>query len=225
MSKLLVVVDCQWDFIYGSLGSPEAQAIVPALVEKIKNTDADCVVYTMDMHDDRYMNTKEGKYLPVPHCFAGTGGADIIREIEELWGDKRINAVTKETFGFYNWPDWLGNDYFDTIELIGVCTDICVVSNALILKSLCPESTFIVDAACCAGSTPDAHIAALKVMRSCHMEIQNWEEERKPVEPFVRDTYVGYWMTCPTCGYENNLAEAKFCANCGQKFDRSEMDE
>ena len=225
MSKLLVVVDCQWDFIYGSLGTPEAQAIVPTLVEKIKNTDADCVVYTMDMHNDNYANTKEGTYLPVPHCFAGTGGANIIPEIEELWGDRRVNTVTKSTFGFYDWNNWLGDDDFDEIEFVGVCTDICVVSNALILKSICPEATFIVDASCCAGSTPEAHRCALQVMKSCHMEVQNWEESRKPVEPFVRDTYVGYWLTCPTCGYENNLAEAKFCANCSQKFDRSELDE
>ena len=102
------------------------------------------------------------------------------------------------------------NKGFDEIEFIGVCTDICVVSNALILKSLCPESTFIVDAACCAGSTPDNHNAALKVMKSCHMEIQNWQEEMKPAEP-IRDTYVGYWITCPNCGYDlssSNKTEA-----------------
>lgn len=224
MSKLLVVVDMQWDFVYGSLGTKEAQAIVPFVVEKIKNTDADCIVYTMDIHDDSYMTTKEGKYLPVPHCFAGSGGSQIIPEIKELWNDNKVNIVHKNTFGFYDWNGWLGNDDFDEIEFIGVCTDICVVSNALILKSLCPESTFIVDAACCAGSTPDNHNAALKVMKSCHMEIQNWQEEMKPAEP-IRDTYVGYWITCPNCGYENNLAEAKFCANCSQKFDRSELDD
>ena len=82
MSKLLVVVDMQWDFIYGSLGTKEAQAIIPAVVKKIQNTDADCVVYTLDLHNDNYMETKEGKYLPVPHCFAGTGGSQIIPEIQ-----------------------------------------------------------------------------------------------------------------------------------------------
>lgn len=225
MSKLLVVVDMQWDFIYGSLGTPAAQAIIHAVVEKIKNTDADCVVYTMDIHNDNYMETKEGKYLPVPHCFANTGGSQIIPEIQELWGGRKVNTISKNTFGFYDWNGWLGDDSFDTIEFIGVCTDICVVSNALILKSICPESTFIVDAACCAGSTPEAHRCALQVMKSCHMEIQNWQEEMKPVGVPVRDTYVGYWLTCANCSYENNLAEAKICASCGQKFDRSELDE
>ena len=171
MSKLLVVVDMQWDFVYGSLGTKEAQAIVPFVVEKIKNTDADCIVYTMDIHDDSYMTTKEGKYLPVPHCFAGSGGSQIIPEIKELWDDKKVNIVHKNTFGFYDWNGWLGSDDFDEIEFIGVCTDICVVSNALIIKSVFPDARVKVDPACCAGVTVESHEASLKTMAMCQVEV------------------------------------------------------
>lgn len=228
MSKLLVVIDCQNDFIYGPLGTNEARRAVPYIVNKIENTDADCIVYTMDSpYEEALFKTDKGHHLLAEHCCFNTEGLNIIPEIEEIWQqkEKKPNIIYKNTFGTLFWETWLGDDIFDEIEIIGVNTDICVISNALILKSLCPDSIFVVDALCCAGTTSENHNSALKVMKACHMEILNWEEAMKPREEPFRDTYVGYWLACPNCGYEDNLASMKFCANCGQEIDRSELDE
>lgn len=176
--KVLVVVDMQKDFIDGALGSPEAKAIVPNVVAKVKEyaemKDA-VILYTQDTHFNNYMETMEGHYLPVPHCIHGTEGWRIVPEV--LVEDATF--VEKYTFGKYNLADEIwsacrlkcGDFSIETIELCGVCTSICVVSNALILKASFPDIPFVIDSACCAGVTPAKHEAALEVMRSCQIDV------------------------------------------------------
>lgn len=174
--KYLIVVDMQNDFVYGSLGTKEARAIVPSIELKIcqysENEDGR-IAFTTDTHSHDYLSTLEGKYLPIEHCIFGSNGWRII---DELFG-YAMNAdhhCNKQTFGYDDWEGVFANGRcIESIELIGVCTDICVVSNALILKSLYPEIPIIVDASCCAGTTPDNHRAALQVMKSCQIDIIN----------------------------------------------------
>lgn len=176
--KILVVIDMQKDFVDGALGSPEAQAIVPNVAAKVKQYAemADgLVVYTRDTHFDNYMDTREGKYLPVPHCVFETEGWEIVPEV--LNEEAAAVYVNKMTFGC----NYLAAEISDpveelgetikSIEICGLCTDICVVSNALILKANFPEVSFTVDSACCAGVTPEKHEAALEVMRSCQIDV------------------------------------------------------
>lgn len=174
MKKILVVVDMQKDFVDGALGSKEAVAIVPAVVEKIKAFDGDIFV-TYDTHFENYMDTAEGKKLPVPHCIKGTEGWKLDRAVEAALTGKDFTPVEKVTFGSVELPALIkkavGEEEF-TVELIGLCTDICVVSNALMIKANFPETTVLVDSACCAGVTPDLHEAALKTMQSCQIEIK-----------------------------------------------------
>ena len=170
MAKALIVVDMQNDFVSGVLGSKEAQATVPNVVRKIQkyyDQHAD-IVCTLDTHDYNYLNTPEGKKLPVPHCIRNTEGWLICPQIVNT--QVPFLAINKETFGYPYWDSYLGDD-LSSIELVGVCTDICVVSNALILKALYPETEIIVDASCCAGTTPEAHQAALRVMQSCQITV------------------------------------------------------
>ncbi|MBO4775347.1 MAG: cysteine hydrolase [Lachnospiraceae bacterium] len=164
--KTLIVVDMQNDFIDGSLGTKEALAIVDNVKAKIKEykDNGDEVIFTRDTHHDNYMNTNEGHYLPVVHCIENTKGWEI-REGLYFEGAKIID---KPSFGYTGW----GNFKFDEIEIIGLCTDICVVSNALILKALNPEIKISVDPKCCAGVTPDSHNAALETMKMCQIEIR-----------------------------------------------------
>ena len=164
--KTLIVVDMQNDFIDGSLGTKEALAIVDNVKAKIKEykDNGDEVIFTRDTHHDNYMNTNEGHYLPVVHCIENTEGWEI-REGLYFEGAKIID---KPSFGYTGW----GNFKFDEIEIIGLCTDICVVSNALILKALNPEIKISVDPKCCAGVTPDSHNAALETMKMCQIEIR-----------------------------------------------------
>ena len=173
MKKFLVVVDMQKDFVDGALGSAEALAIVPAAAKKTAAFDGDIFV-TYDTHFDDYMNTAEGKKLPVPHCIKGTDGWALNAEIAAALNGKRYTAVEKNTFGSVKLPmlikDAAGGEDI-SIELIGLCTDICVVSNALLLKANFPEADIAVDAACCAGVTPEKHEAALETMRSCQIDI------------------------------------------------------
>lgn len=163
--KTLIVIDMQNDFVTGSLGTKEAQAIVSNVKRKIQEyaDRGDQIIFTRDTHYSNYLRTQEGKMLPVEHCIYTTKGWQIVEGLE-VPGCKHIN---KETFGWNNWNDY---DY-EEIELIGVCTDICVISNALILKAQCPEAEIKVDASCCAGVTPELHEAALKVMRSCQINV------------------------------------------------------
>ena len=181
--KILIVVDMQNDFIDGSLGSPEAQAIVPNVIEKIKQYAADpsaAIVFTKDTHYADYMETAEGKKLPIPHCIAHTKGWDIVSDVLKA-ADlcETVEVFNKNTFGLYELPNYiadLAGEYFynseiESIEIIGVCTDICVVSNVMILKSVFTETPIIVDSSCCAGVTPQSHAAALDVMRMCQIEV------------------------------------------------------
>ena len=167
--KILVVVDMQNDFIDGALGTAEAVAIVPSVIEKIKKYESDggIIVYTKDTHPEDYLSTREGKYLPVKHCIKGTQGHNIPAEI--LRGHDLI--IEKPTFGSLELVDYLGSIDFDEVELVGLCTDICVVSNALLVKAAFPEKDVTVDSSCCAGVTPDSHNAALTTMKMCQINV------------------------------------------------------
>ena len=174
MKKILVVVDMQNDFVDGALGSKEAVAIVPAVVKKINEFDGDIFV-TYDTHFENYMDTAEGKKLPVPHCIKGTDGWELNGEVMKALDAKEFTPVEKKTFGSVDLPalirEAVGNDEF-VVEVIGLCTDICVVSNALIIKANFPEVPIAVDSACCAGVTPEKHEAALETMRSCQIDVR-----------------------------------------------------
>lgn len=171
--KVLVVVDMQKDFIDGALGTPEAQAIVPKVIEKIKEFDGR-VLATRDTHEENYMETQEGKNLPVPHCIKNTDGWEIHPEIAVL----TETPIDKPTFGSTGLGQVLKayheqEEAIESITLIGLCTDICVISNALLLKAYLPEIPVIVDASCCAGVTPESHKQALGAMKMCQIEIVN----------------------------------------------------
>ena len=178
--RLLVVVDYQHDFVDGALGSKAAQDIYNKVAAKINeySEDDDYVIFTRDTHlAGSYLYTNEGQHLPIPHCIYETKGWELM---DDLYDEENPNhhIVNKHTFGFNWW--WEAIDEFidgisnpDVIEVIGVCTDICVISNALVLKSLYPEAQFYVDAACCAGTSEEAHKAALTVMKSCQIDITN----------------------------------------------------
>ena len=182
--KVLIVVDMQNDFIDGSLGTPEAVAIVPNVKRKIEEYKAngDAIVFTRDTHFDDYLETNEGKHLPVMHCIQDTPGWRIRDELVQAAGHPWI--VDKATFGFKYWDrntiakrsdvngwEWLHLCDASEIELVGLCTDICVVSNALILKSMYSETPITVDASCCAGVTQDSHLAALLTMQMCQINV------------------------------------------------------
>ena len=176
MEKVLIVVDMQNDFVTGSLGTKEAQEIVPNIKRKIDEylKNGDTVFFTYDTHYDNYFDTLEGQILPVKHCVYETEGWKIVpelRKIDLLYCDQ-VESINKNTFGYTNWYEQL--PYKDTdleIELCGVCTDICVVSNALILRATYPDARIFVDAYYCAGTTPEKHKAALEVMKSCQIEV------------------------------------------------------
>lgn len=173
MKHLLIVVDIQKDFVDGALGTAEAVAIVENAAKKIREFDGEIFV-TYDTHFENYMDTAEGAKLPVPHCIKGTAGWELYPAISEALADKNYTAVEKITFGSTELPklvkDAVGDEAFD-ITLIGLCTDICVVSNALILKANFPEKEIYVDAACCAGVTVDTHNAALTTMKMCQINV------------------------------------------------------
>ena len=172
MRKILVVIDMQNDFIDAALGTPEAVGIVEAVKNKIASWAPENVFATMDTHGENYLQTQEGANLPVEHCIKGTDGWKIRPDIAELLADARI--YEKPTFGSLE----LAQDLKELaqaeeieLELIGLCTDICVVSNALLLKAFMPEVKISVDASCCAGVTPEKHLAALETMRSCQIHV------------------------------------------------------
>jgi len=168
MRKILVVIDMQNDFIDGALGTPEAEDIVEAVKEKIRAYPTRDVCATMDTHGEDYLDTQEGRYLPVEHCICGTDGWQIRPDIAELLTEAKI--FEKPTFGSTRLAEALRALPEEIeIELVGLCTDICVVSNALLLKAFLPETTISVDASCCAGVTPEKHRAALETMRSCQI--------------------------------------------------------
>lgn len=163
--KTLIVIDMQNDFITDALGTKEAVAILPNVKAKINEyiQNGDRIIFTRDTHTEDYMNTTEGKYLPVPHCIKGTRGWEIA---DGLYVEG-CEIIDKPTFGWTGWQNY----EFDEIELCGLCTDICVVSNALILKAMFPDAAISVDAKCSAGVTPESHEAALVTMKMCQINV------------------------------------------------------
>ena len=170
MKKLLIVVDMQEDFISGSLGTQEARAIVPAVVEKIASFEGD-VVYTRDTHTGQYLNTAEGKKLPVAHCIKDTQGWQLHPEVWKAGEGKTVAVIDKPTFGSMELGAFAEAGQYDAIELIGLCTDICVISNALCLKARLWETPIAVCRDCCAGVTPASHENALAAMTMCQIDI------------------------------------------------------
>jgi nicotinamidase-related amidase len=174
MNRILVVVDMQKDFVTGCLGSEEAKSILPAVVEKVQAFEGE-VVFTRDTHREDYLNTQEGKNLPVKHCVQGTDGWELMPELEELRVKRNAVVFDKPTFGSTALGAWMVKRHaekpIDQIVLVGVCTDICVISNALLLKAYLPEVPVAVDGACCAGVTLESHKRALLAMKSCQVEI------------------------------------------------------
>ena len=173
--KTLIVIDMQNDFVTGALGSKEAVAILPNVKKKIEEYVAagDEVIFTRDTHGEQYLETNEGKHLPVPHCVKNTEGWNVVPEIDIP--DRE--HIDKPTFGYTGWTFLrdgdrvMGRRTLTDVEIIGVCTDMCVVSNALILKAFYPEINITVDASCCAGVTPESHQAALATMKSCQINV------------------------------------------------------
>ena len=175
MKKVLIVVDMQKDFVDGALGTKEAIAIVDAVVEKVKAFDGE-VIFTRDTHFDNYMETQEGANLPVPHCVKDTEGWDLIPELKAFCEEMKCKVYDKPTFGSTELAADLKALYdageLESVELIGICTDICVVSNALLIKAFMTELPVSLDSSCCAGVTPEKHEAALETMRSCQVLVK-----------------------------------------------------
>jgi len=174
MNKKLVVIDMQNDFVTGALRNEDAIKIVPDVVEMVKNFKGD-VIFTRDTHGENYLNTQEGSKLPVAHCIRNTDGWNIIPELE---GFVKDNWINKPTFGSLELANTLLNEYKETnyskdfeITLIGVCTDICVVSNALLLKAYMPEVTINIIERCCAGVTKESHKNAIETMKMCQINV------------------------------------------------------
>lgn len=177
MSKFIIIVDCQNDFISGSLGTIEAQSMIPHLVEKIKRESQNGnvnFIFTADTHRDDYLDTLEGAFLPIPHCVKGTNGWNIDCRLMEFFNNSPF-VIEKNTFGSENLIKCLDImvDEGDEIEFVGLCTDICVISNALMAKThFYNKATISCDATCCAGVTPEKHAAALEVMKSCQIIVK-----------------------------------------------------
>ena len=184
--KLLIVVDMQNDFVTGSLGTKEAQAIVENVICKIKETPAEQIYVTQDTHPEQYLQTKEGHHLPVAHCIEGTDGHCLCPAVEQALEEKQVDAgrkIQKPTFGSMELIEKLRSDekiLGDSnlqIELVGLCTGICVLSNAILCKAAFPEADVIVDAAACACVTPASHDTALAAMKLCQIEVEKEGKE------------------------------------------------
>ena len=180
--KILIVVDMQNDFIDGALGTQEAAAIVDNVVTRIKNSQNELILFTMDTHQEDYLNTAEGRKLPVPHCIQGTNGWQVNQRILDAWRNNantikvpqlQENTFNKPVFGSVDLVNFLQSRVSDIteIEILGVCTDICVISNAIMIKNAMPDVNISVNAACCAGVTPQSHMEALNIMRNCHIDV------------------------------------------------------
>lgn len=173
MKKILVVVDMQNDFIDGALGTLQAEGIVERVIEKIGEFEPDCIYATMDTHGEDYLETAEGKGLPVVHCVKGTKGWQLNERVAAAMPQAVI--VEKPSFGSLTLAELLAKENHReeiSVEMAGLCTDICVVSNALIIKALLPEIQITVDPSCCAGVTPESHEAALKTMNMCQIRLK-----------------------------------------------------
>jgi len=173
MEKVLIVVDMQKDFVDGALGTKEAMAIVDHVTAKIKDFQGRIFV-TLDTHHSNYLETAEGRKLPVPHCIKGTDGWQLDQKVSDALAGKTYKTLEKKTFGSTDLVEEIrrlaGQGEME-IELIGLCTDICVVSNALLLKAYFPETAISVDASCCAGVTPKTHDEALETMQMCQIDV------------------------------------------------------
>lgn len=173
MRKILIVIDMQNDFIDGALGTEEAVSITPLVEDKVKNFKSGRLVFTRDSHTEEYMETQEGEYLPVPHCVVDTKGWQIADSL--LPYTKDADIIDKPSFGSIELAEHVkalnDEEEIDEIILVGLCTDICVISNAMILKAMLPEVKITVDSACCAGVTPETHQNALEAMKSCQINI------------------------------------------------------
>lgn len=172
MKELLVVVDMQVDFVNGALGTKEAEQIVDSVVCKVKKA-RECgkdIIFTLDTHGQDYLMSQEGKKLPVPHCIKGTKGWELVPELAGL--ARREELLEKPTFGSMELARMAKEKGYDNIELVGLCTDICVISNALLLKAALWESQILVDASCCAGVTPKSHENALEAMKICQIQVE-----------------------------------------------------
>lgn len=176
MNKVLIVVDMQNDFIDGVLGTAEAEAIVENVIRKIESFDG-CLMATRDTHQVGYLSTQEGMKLPVKHCIENTSGWKVKEEIQALLDREEALIFNKETFGSKQLAMHLYEmdcqKHIDEIELVGLCTDICVISNALVIKAFMPETRITVDASCCAGVTPVSHRNALEAMKMCQISVIN----------------------------------------------------
>ncbi len=174
--RALVIVDVQNDFVSGALGSDEARAMLPRLLDKARSFQGR-LVFTMDSHGKDYLSTQEGRLLPVPHCLRGGEGWRLVPELNEFARDHGSHIFQKDSFGSVDLAsavaDWARRGEIDGVELVGLCTDICVVSNALLIKAFSPELEVRVDASCCAGVTPLRHLQALEVMKSCQVLVDN----------------------------------------------------
>lgn len=189
MKKIVVVVDVQRDFVDGALGTADAQSMVPVLLDKLwKEWELGTeFVFTMDSHEENYLDTNEGKRLPVPHCIRGTAGWELIPELQEFIQEVKkaggkAAIIEKPSFGSIGLPALV--EKADVIELTGLCTDICVISNAMILKAHYPEKGVQVDASCCAGVTPESHRNALEAMKACQIDILEEEAKKLTVQAF-----------------------------------------
>ncbi len=174
MRKILIVVDMQNDFITGALGSAQAQAILPSVLEYVQNFSGE-IVFTKDTHGTDYLSSREGKKLPVVHCVEHTPGWELVPSLDAFQKDFDYPVFCKKTFGSTELARYLSDEnrknVIDEIQLIGVCTDICVISNALTLRSFLPETPITVVSACCAGVTPQSHQTALDAMAGCQIDI------------------------------------------------------
>lgn len=187
--RVLVIIDCQVDFVSGSLGSITAQSIIPHMKSRIKDyadSGDTLILFTKDTHDENYDKTLEGTRLPVSHCIRDTKGWSIVKEISSLadgysnfllYSDEEVihSRILKDTFGSVKLAEVLKKYEEDITDItfMGFCTDICVISNVLLVKAYMPNTRIIVDASCCAGTTIDKHLAALEVMKSCHIDVIN----------------------------------------------------
>lgn len=171
MQKVLIVVDMQNDFIDGALGTAEAVAIVPNVKKKIEEFEG-TVLFTRDTHGDNYMETQEGRNLPMPHCIKGSQGWEIRPELEAL---RKTEAIDKVTFGSSELGGVLvalnKEEAIEEITFVGLCTDICVISNVMIAKAFLPEVPIVVDSACCAGVSVATHENALEAMKVCQVKV------------------------------------------------------
>lgn len=178
-NRFLVVIDVQNDFVTGALGTKEAEAVIPSIVEKVRNFKGN-ILFTQDTHSEKYLSTQEGKILPIEHCIEHTNGWKLVPQLEDLQKERGSIIYRKDKFGSLELAADSERIYqkgkMSALELIGLCTDVCVLYNALLLKTYLPEIPIAVDASCCAGTTPDRHRMALETMKSCQIRITNEQE-------------------------------------------------